>query len=259
MRWLLPLILFLGACAGEAADASTTSVALGPPSTVISTTSTTTAVTTTPAGVVGPVDMCRGRAQLWEPGVEYVAECFAVPVTFDVSEAGWRARAAEEDWVFVSWVDPEDRDSRMNLAVTALPARGAVEERLKSILETEGISLLAELAPQRVAGVESIVVDVEGDRRSGATLTLGGRECSTAGNFVLQGRDEEGYFIASGPVDGDFYGVGACQVVRVWVLGVGDYTVTIIGGTADPTRHEEAVARVESLFEGMSFDVGEGS
>ena len=51
------------------------------------------------------------------------------------------------------------------------------------------------------------------------------------------------------------FGVGACQIVRVWVLEVDERTLTIIGGTADPDRHDDAVAKIEELFEGMSFEV----
>lgn len=49
--------------------------------------------------------------------------------------------------------------------------------------------------------------------------------------------------------------MGSCDVARIWVLEVEDRTLTIIGGTADPARHDEAVAKIEELFEGMSFEV----
>jgi hypothetical protein len=172
-------------------------------------------------------------------------------LSFTVSEDGWRSRAPQEEWVFVSWVDPDDRSFRVNVAVTALRRSDGPEARIETVLEKEGIAAVGEVSQEDVAGFGALVVDVDG--ASGGP-SLAGRECSTDGAFVLHGRDQEGYLIASGPEDGDFFGVGACQVVRLWVFDVGDYTITVIGGTADPGRHTEAVAKAESLFGGMTLD-----
>ena len=37
------------------------------------------------------------------------------------------------------------------------------------------------------------------------------------------------------------------RAARVWAVQAGERTVTFVGGTADPARHEEAVENVESL------------
>jgi hypothetical protein len=250
---MVVVAIVAAACAGETAE-TTTSVPVAEPTTSTTTTTLEESTTTT---VAESVDICRGRAELWEPGAVYTAPCVVVPVSFEVAEEGWRSSLVSERWAYVPWVDPSDTEVdqvfEVGVAVVASRERGGAGARIGSILETEGIVPFSDPSQTAVVGLAGLVVDVEGLPRN----DLAGRQCQAAGDVVLIGRDTFGYRIAPGPQDGDFFGVGRCQVARVWVLEAGDFLITIIGGTADPDRHEEAVAKIESLFEGMTFEVPE--
>ena len=245
---LLAVVMAVSACAGQAAETTTTTTVLEPP-----TTSTTTTVATTTTGAAEPVNIC-GRARLWEPGVVYTAPCFIVPNSFAVAEDGWRSALVQDRFVYIPWLDPSDTEVdqafEVGVAVTATSAAGGVDDRVVEILETEGITLVRQSMPTVIAGLQGASLDVGGEPR----LDLNGRECQPAGDVVYQSRDRAAYPIAAGP-GGDFFGVGRCQVVRVWVLEAGSFLLTIIGGTASPDRHEEAVAKVEELFGGMTFEL----
>ena len=248
MRRLLPLVLVVAACGSDSTGATTTAALLDPPTTTM----TTEATETTSEAAAGPVSVC-GRAQIWDPGTVYVAPCFAVPVAFEVPDANWRSTNVQEQWVYATWLDRSDADVDraldVRLAVTAARNAESIQSRLDSIARIEGITPIREPVPTEVGGLTGLWLDVEGEPRQ-SLFTSG--DCQSDRELVYHFRDGAAYPIASGP-DGHFFGVGRCQVVRVWVLEAGDFLISIIGGTADTARHEEAVTTIESLFEGMTF------
>lgn len=128
---------------------------------------------------------------------------------------------------------------------------------VEAIVVTGGVEVVGGVEHGLVSGFDAMVVDVEGSRGAGSDA-LNRRECALHGESVFFGGTAEAYPLAGGPRD-QFFGVGKCHVARVWVFEVNGQTVTIIGGTDDPDRHDEAVVKIEELFEGMSFDVGGGS
>lgn len=248
MRLVCSSLVFalVAGCATAGGPAITSSA---DPQSQLETTTTPPDIATTTSEVATRVDVCSGRAVVWEPGRDHVADCFVTPVSFRVDDPGWRSFGADEGWVFVSWVDPEDQAFRVNVAFTAEPAGQDPEAAVQSILRPDGIVGSGEPMSQSVAGLMATTIDVEGAAFD--TVGLSGRECVPDGSFVFFSGDQEAYPVVEA-FGGNFFGVGACQVVRLWSLEVDGRTLTILGGTADPDRHRDAVAAIDVLFEALT-------
>ena len=249
MRRLLPAVLFLVACGGET-TVSTTSPVAEP------TTTTTVESTTTTAEAEGPVDVCR-RGTGWESGVVYEAGCFVAPVLFEVTEDGWGSEGAGEDWVKVRWLGGDGL--RVRVALIAYRSTSPPERVLDRISAVGGIAEVSARRDVVVAGASGLMVDVEGAAEEGGEIAAPGSGGCTGDSPLWFGVTRFGHGFADSGSIREVIGVGACHLVRIYAVQVGETTVTLLGGTDDTDRHEEAVAKIESLFEGMSFGTGGGS
>lgn len=248
---LVVLVGVLVACGSNAAEAPTTTTASPTTPSNLATTPTVPAATTTT--VAEAVDICP-KGEVWSPGMVYVAECFVVPVAFEPLGDGWRSSGASGRWVSIRWVDPSDRDFTTELAIIAFESLEAPLAVLEEIASLEGLKPIGESVPVDVASRSGFFADFEG--APWQTGPEGEDPCNTLEPIRFAG---DGNPIVSGVgARSDSIGVGYCDLARIWALEEGGMTVTIIGGTADPARHEEAVAKIEELIEGMQFDVGNG-
>lgn len=255
----IALLLVLSACALDTADQPTMTSASEEPPTAAppSTASTTMRVveSTMPADAsIEPVQMC-GRGQRLEPGPSYIAECFIQPVALRVTELGWSASPAEETAVSVTYTDRSNGLS-VGVALIAVNSEDSPEEVLDVIASKQGITALADPIISEVSGRPGLYFDVQGDPRGGGVQALDEPRPSRNCPPRRPVRYKDGGNTLIGQVGAtDEIGVGYCHVARVWAVEVDGLTITIVGGTTDPERHEEAVAKVESLFEGLSFEV----
>ena len=248
MRRTAALGLLLAACSGGTAD---TTVPVPEPRTT-STTKVVESTTTTEA--VEPVDICP-RGVAWEPGTTYAADCFLVPVAFMVDEEGWGSEGAGDDWMKVRWLAPADQGFRVRVALVAAGSTRSPAAVLDRIASHGSISEVSDRMEVSVGGVEGLAVDAEGAAEEGGERPGSGGCTGDSPVWFEPTRFGHALF----PTPWGDVGVGACQVARIVVVQAGDLTVLAIGGTTDQDRHEEAVAKIESLFEGMSFDTGGGS
>lgn len=247
MRRLLIPVLLLAACGGETAVSTTTAVPVEPPST--STTTSTTVESTTPAPT--PIDICP-RGVVWQPGLAYVAECFEVPVSFSVEGAGFGSEGASGEWLVVRWRDPDDREFGVRVGLLSYRSGDSPLEVLEAITTRKGIAASSEPRATTLAGRDASMVEVEGLPREG--LGEGEDPCFSDGyvRFVSGGG---GNPIMEGVGRADAIGVSYCDVATVWAVQVDERTITVIAGSDDPARHQEALEIVEGLFDGMAFEV----
>lgn len=256
MHRLLPLLLLLAACQGEAADATTTSIALPPPSTTVSTTGTTIASTPTSTAVTAPVDICGTGVGFDQTGDRYVVDCFVVPVSFGPAEEGWRSLSAGEEWVELFW-EGEDSELTANVLLLAYRLNDTPQAMIGSVVAIEGVRADSEASAGEVAGRPALWVDLETDRDRNfddrcSTGLFQGLRYSRQGGFF-----NPGYLlkdVGTGAANQGF-GLGACKRFRLWGVDVDGVTVTVVatvGGTADH-RFGELVPIVERLFASMTF------
>lgn len=192
---------------------------------------------------------------MWEPGVEYAADCLVIPLTVQVGEAGWRSLWTEPTGLLVQWVDPTDRGFVVTVGLSVSSDSGGIEATFETLDRLAGVAVASGRRPFAVGSLSGVVFDIEGlpveaspDLRPCQVSLV--RSVAFWHNDVLAHRVTAEF--ASRSV---VFGVGACQLATVWLADVGGSTVSVIGGAADLTRHSEAAAKVESLFEGMSFEV----
>ena len=257
---LLTVALMVGACAAETVTRPTTTVAVAEPSTTTTTVmeaaKTTDAVESATTEAEGSVDIC-SRSVGWLTGTSYVADCFVVPVSFEPVGQGWRSSGAGEEWMKVVWADPDDQSLTVRIGLMSYRSSEAPADVIKAIVASEVIAAVSSVEEVTVAGFRALRVDVEGDPEPGGEAAAPGSGGCTGNSPVWFAGTSFGHSIIGVP--SGVMGVGACDRVRLWVLDAGGKSITIIAGTADPDRHTEAVAKVEELFEGMSFEVGAGS
>lgn len=246
--WLAVLVGLAVACGANTADDSTT---IASPTTTTTVATTTPVVETTATTEVKAVDICRGSYEVWHPGLTYTADCFLQPVSFLVDEEGWASSSAGDTWLLVRWRDPADSDFVIWVGMLTMANLKPATEEVDEILAIDGISAVTSAVPFSISGAEGVTLTVEGapESRSGGAPACTGR---TAVSFL---QDEAGYMIGRTGYPKGAIGVGACHVAQLWVVEVGESTVTIVGGSEDPDRHEAAAAKIEELFEGMSFEV----
>lgn len=250
--WLGVLFGLIAACTSGAADGATTTA---PPITMGTGTDSTvtTVVETTTTTVAEAVDICR-RGEQWTPGSTYRADCFVVPLEFRPEHEGWTSSSAGGDWVKVRWSDPEMDGSEVRGAVLAYRSSDAAENVLDQLTSSELINEVSERTMLVADGMDMLVVDVEGaDEPGGEVIAPDGVPCSPD-QPVWWRRGRFGHTIVDR--GGGVIGVGACHIVRIWVVDVGGTTITILGGSADPDRHDQAVAKIQELFDTMSFYKG---
>lgn len=251
------VVLLLAACSANA-DRSTSFDPVAEPATTIEAipSTTSTAQSTTTSEPMGPVDICRGRAEVWESGGVYLAECFVVPVSFQSPGEGWVSSSVGDSWLVVRWMDPADSEVAAWMGMLPFRHEETPSVVVDEILSVEGISLVpgSERETVTLGSWAGVRVDVAG-AEDGPSI-LSGSGCTTGQAVMFN--PHTGHELGSTGNPSLVIGVGACHVVRVWVVEVEDRSMTILGGTVDPDRHQEAVAKIEELFEGMSFDPGGG-
>ncbi|MDX1747954.1 MAG: hypothetical protein R3324_18630 [Halobacteriales archaeon] len=245
------LAVLTTACLPDSAESTTTIEPVVEPSTTHA--PTTTLETTTTTIVSQAVDICQPRTVIWEPGETYTATCFVLPWSVVAPGDGWRAPLIDSDAMLVSWIDPEDPGMRVNAAfvtgIEPVPTESA-----------EGLDLV-DAGSEVIADRDATWVDLYAERYPPTEFLPTGCAGDGSGGVLMRGDIALGYRIAPAPGGAsppDFFAVGACDVARVWTLDVDGRAVTIIGGTGDPNRHDEAMAKLEELFEAMSFDSDSG-
>ncbi|MDX1448765.1 MAG: hypothetical protein R3246_06830 [Acidimicrobiia bacterium] len=247
----LTFVLLAAACSAKTAESTTTTELVAQPSTT-EVANATTVLESTATVAEGPVDICR-RGEVWQQGASYsAARCFLVPVRFSVSAAGFASEGAGDDWLTIRWRDPDDQDFLVRAGMITFESSEPPRAVLERIAAIDGLILIGEPLPVEVAGRSGLVVDFEG--APWQTGPEGADQCVTL--TPVRFRGDGNPIVGNVGSRSESIGVGYCDLARVWVLEVDDRTVTIIGGTADPARHEEAVVKIEELFEGMTFEHG---
>lgn len=241
-RLILGMAVLVAACQPETVMSTTVSVA--PPSTVSTTTSTTISV------AEEPVRIC-ARGLPWDVGTTYVADCFVRPMSFIPQDEGWVSSGATDSHVRLRWNDPADRDVSVRIALIAYRIDRSPAEVLESIVDVDGVSSVSGGDPVEVAGVTGIVAELEGGPEEDAPNIGAERDGCTSGSAVWLTNDQFGHGFF--PIHGLVIGVGACHLVRAWIVDVDGLTLTILAGTEDPEIHPIAVDAAERLFASMAF------
>lgn len=240
-------LMVLAAACGDTAGDVPSSV------TETSTTTTTTTVEVTTTTPSGPVDLCRGRPVVFEPDTIHVAECYVVPIAITPGIDGWRTLEADADSVSLFWTDPDDRT--LEVAVAILPFRSTADAALDSIVAKEGITALTTAESVAVGTSEALAIDIEGAPTQSPQYFA-----PAASPYCATGRPIFGtqliHIIA--PSSGSQlaplgYGVGPCEVARVWAFEIRGQTLVVIAGSDDPERHDEVTAAASSLLESLTF------
>lgn len=253
--WLLSFMFVLAACSSTTAQSTPTTGPVAEPATTAEVTSSTTETAATPTG---PVDMC-GRGLVLEPGAIHIADCFVESVSLEVGERGWSASPAEPDAVTVTFTDRSD-GLVVAVALIILDRNKPPDEVLEVVASMEGITAIADPVATEISGHPGLYMDVQGAPRGGNTDALDEPRPSHSCPPRRPVRYKDGGNTIFGQVGAiDEIGVGYCHVARIWVVEVDGRAVTLIGGTADPDRHEEAVAKSEELFDGLSIEPDGGS
>jgi hypothetical protein len=233
--------LLLSACAPAAVDPADQSILAEAPESP-----TTLAVTTTLA-MTGPYDIC-GPARIWTVGDTYVADCFAVPVTFAPADPGWRSVRAGGEWLESTWVDSDTREIGVRLLFLALDTTEPPEAVLDSILSIDGVNTHRGPEAAVIAGVDAITAGVVTEPRR---TTVNALTCTGMTHSVdLFHGERPGYLLLdrSGAGSGATYGLGACLVFQIWALDVAGHTITVIAAAPSEDLLPEVVRRVESLL-----------
>lgn len=240
LRLILGMTLLVTACQPETVMPMADSVA------PLSTVGTTTTSPTTTTVVDGPVDIC-SRGMVWEAGTMYVADCFVHPMSFVPQEEGWGSAGGGGGHLLIRWIDPEDRDVSVQIALLSYQSQQTPSEVLASIVQVDGVVVVDGPVATELAGGIGVGAELEGESEQ----DLGPLYCN-GGNAVLLSAGTYGhgfYEIQNGRV----IGVGACDLVQAWVVDVGGSTVTILAGTEEPENHPIAVDAAERLFASMTF------
>ena len=249
---LLPFVVvfLVAACSSTTARSTTTTVTVAE-----SVTTTEVTPSTSVAASTMPVDMC-GRGLGLEPDTVYIAECFVQSVSLEVGEQGWAASPVEPGALTVRFTDPSG-GLVVAVALIIVDRAKPPDEVLEVLASTDGIIVVAEPVATEVSGHPGLYMDVQGAPRGGDLDALDHPRPSQYCPPRRPVRFKDGGNTIVGQVGStDAIGVGYCHVARIWAVEVDGLTVTLIGGTTDPDRHEEAVAKSEELFEGLSFEAG---
>lgn len=240
--WLMVVSLVVAACgSGDAVDSTTST------STSSSTTTTTVATTTTetPGACEVPIG---GRAQPFDEGCVYIAVDFAVPFTFTAAGPGWIATSAGDRWVELKYDADGDGSANASITFAALEDSGPIAV-LDTIEAFEEIELRSERGTSTVAGLQAVIVDVQGAPVDTASPTNDGCSQPSGTGFFVQG---SGYALLnlSRPLDAaDTLGVPACHLTRVWAFSAERWTIAAIGVTRDDDDFELMVPVLQEFLD----------
>ncbi|MDX1448795.1 MAG: hypothetical protein R3246_06980 [Acidimicrobiia bacterium] len=253
------VLLVLAACTSTAGPTTVDSSTLQESEVTVATPVSST--TTTSLAAAGPVDFC-GRGLVWEPGETYVAPCFLVPIAFEPTEDGWASTGGRTDLVRARWREPAEDGLVVRVALFPLGSSDSPQGVMDRIAQHELISEISDRTEAVVAGYSALVADVEGAPEPGGELVSpDGSACTPEHRSVWFPATSFGHTLLELLTIGggsEVVGVGACHVARIWVVDVDGVSITIVGGTGDPERHPEALAKIDELFGFMTFDTTSG-
>lgn len=246
VRWIavVALAALVSACAPAAEQPS--------PSVTAETSVPSTVSTTTTTRSAGPHDIC-GRALIWQPGGTYVADCFAVPVTFSPAEPGWRSIKVGAEWIELSWVEAGDIGIR--LLFLALTPEDPPEEVLDRILTIDGVDGDRQPSATSIAGLDARSAMVETQPRPTAG-GLNDRTCASMTHAVdLFAGERPGYLLLDRTAvgSGAAYGLGACLTFGIWTVDVRGLTITVIAATETGEEQTALRAQIDSLMSAVTF------
>jgi hypothetical protein len=236
----MAVAVLLSGCGSDAAEESTTTGVVVEEQ---SETTTTVQDSTTTTESLGPIDICRGRAEVWEAGRTYAAECFVEPVAFVPETDDWNSFGADGRWVILRWADPGSAVTG-TLSLLAYRQAESVRSAIDQVLAArEQVVPVSDVRDDTVAGRPALVADVEGARA----------DARDAGPC----RDQWELF-SPPPI-----GFQSCAFSRVWAVDAGDTRITVIGTIRDPEAAGEdgpdralfdrLIPELERLLDSMSF------
>ena len=192
---LLVLVSLITACGpGDAGSAGSTTATSSTPTSVTSAQAGTTTTSTTSV-LAGPIDLDDGKFTLFEPGVTYFHDDFAIPIRLVFQEVGWREQVLGTRFMVIDNTAPDGgRGAHMHIGLFA--DGGGVEAALDQIgahpqsrvgLEftfqtdtLEGITFDVVMGPnEATSGCPPLVLFTEPDP-SGGTAEVALEPCATS-------------------------------------------------------------------------------
>lgn len=210
---------------------------------------------TTTLPVATSVDLCRGRGIVWEPGVDYTADCFIVPVSFAPGDEGWRTNGASGEWVLVTLA--EGGVPVAEVALLAYRPSAGTESIVDSILELDGLTVVSEQRDVTAGGLRAVTFDVVSAPDPSSTVAVPIDECNSLSvGVVIGAAGGPGWpLLESGGLDGDHnYGFSPCRAFRVWVVDVRGTVVTVLAAADTEVALTEAMPRIERLLAALRFE-----